>query len=465
MHGKTLNVQGRVLKGVRYAWPLAFVVPLGGAHASGFALIEQSASGQGNAFSGASTSAEDPSVMYFNPAAMTLVRGRQATIGAHYIHPKASFTNQGSTTAAAVGAAALTGPDADGGKNGYVPNLYYLQHLNPDLVLGLGINAPFGLSTEYPSDWVGRYHAVKSELKSVNINPSIAWRLDDKWSFGAGVSAQYVDVKLSSAVDMGSACAAVVVALGAGAVPACAAAATPQSSDGFASLKGNDWSYGFNLGVLFEPTQDSRIGLSYRSKVSQNVSGDATFTGPAAVLATLRATGSFVDTTLHADVTLPESTSLGYYLQVNKDLSVMADWTWTHWSRFKELRIDYDSAQADSVTTESWKNTNRFSIGANLRVDPALMLRGGLAYDQTPVPDPQHRTARIPDNSRRWLSLGVSWDMTPAARLDVGYSHLFVSNTSINNTLESSVPTLNATLNGSYSSSVDIVSAQVNWRY
>lgn len=450
MHGKTLNVQGRVLKGVRYAWPLAFMVPFGGAHASGFALIEQSASGQGNAFSGASTSAEDPSVMYFNPAAMTLVRGRQATIGAHYIHPKASFTNQGSTTAAAVGGAALTGPDADGGKNGYVPNLYYLQHLNPDLVLGLGINAPFGLSTEYPSDWVGRYHAIKSDLKSVNINPSIAWRLDDKWSFGAGVSAQYVDVTLTSAVDMG-------ILTG---VPS-----NFQKADGMAELKGNDWGYGFNMGILFEPSQDSRVGFSYRSKVSQNVSGDATFTGPSSVLPTLQAGGNFVNTTLHADVTLPESASLGYYLQVSKDLSMMVDWTWTHWSRFKELRIDYDSAQADSVTTESWKNTNRFSLGANLRVDPVLMLRGGLAYDQTPVPDPQHRTARIPDNSRRWLSLGVSWDMTPAARLDVGYSHLFVSNTSINNTLESSVAALNATLAGSYSASVDIVSAQVNWRY
>jgi len=436
-----------------------------GVQASGFALVEQSASGQGNAFSGAATSAEDPSVMYFNPAAMTLVRGRQATLGLHYIHPKANFTNQGSTLAASLGGGALSGADSDGGKNGYVPNLYYLQHLNPDLVFGLGINAPFGLSTEYESGWVGRYHAVKSELKSVNINPSIAWRLDDRWSFGAGVSAEYVDVTLSSAVDMGSACAAVVVKLGAATVPACAAAATPQGSDGFADLTGNDWSYGFNLGVLFEPTQDSRIGLSYRSKVSQNVSGDATFTCPAAVLATLRATGSFIDTTLHADVTLPESTSLGYSLQVNPDLSVMVDWTWTHWSRFKELRIVYDSTQADSVTTESWKNTNRLSLGANFRLDPTLMLRGGLAYDQTPVPDAQHRTARIPDNSRRWISLGLAWDMTPMARLDVGYSHLFVNNTAVNNTIESSVPTLNATLNGSYSSAVDIVSAQVNWRY
>jgi len=466
MHGKILNVWGRLRKGVRYTWPLALMLPMAGVQASGFALIEQSASGQGNAFAGAATSAEDPSVMYFNPAAMTLVRGRQSTLGLHIIHPKASFTNQGSKLPTVLGGGALTGGNDDGGQNGYVPNLYYLQHLNSDVVVGFGINAPFGLSTEYDANWVGRYHAVKSELKSVNINPSIAWRLDNQWSLGAGVSAQYVDVTLSSAVDMGSACAAVVSVAGAAAVPACAAAATPQGSDGFANLTGNDWSYGFNLGVLFEPTQDSRIGLSYRSKISQNVSGDAVFTGPTAVLATLRAaSGSFIDTTLHADVTLPESTSLGYYLQVNPDLAVMADWTWTHWSRFKELRISYDSSQADSVTTESWDDTNRFSVGANYRLDPALMLRGGLAYDETPISDATHRTARIPGNSRRWVSLGVAWDMTPTARLDISYSHLFVGKTSINNTLESSVPTLNSTLTGTYDSEVDIVSAQVNWRY
>ena len=412
MQGKVLNARDGLLKAVRHTWPLALMLPLAGVQGSGFALIEQSASGQGNAFSGASTSAEDPSVMYYNPAAMTLVKGRQATLGLHYIHPKANFTNQGSKLAAGLGGGALSGADGDGGKNGYVPNLYYLQHLNRDLVVGLGINAPFGLSTEYDPGWVGRYHAVKSELKSVNINPSIAWRLDDHWSFGAGVSAQYVDVTLTSAVDMGT-----------------LAVSAPQTQDGFANLTGNDWGYGFNLGVLFEPTQDSRVGLSYRSKISQNVSGNATFTGPTAILAALRTrTGNFVDTTLHADVTLPESTSLGYYLQVNSDLAVMADWTWTHWSRFKELRVTYDSGQADSVTTESWRNTNRFSLGANYRLKQALMLRGGFAYDQSPVPDAQHRTARIPDNARRWLSLGLAWDMTPAARLDVGYSHLFVNN-------------------------------------
>jgi long-chain fatty acid transport protein len=179
MHRKILNVRGRLLKGIRYTWPFALMLPMAGVQASGFALIEQSASGQGNAFAGAATSAEDPSVMYYNPAAMTLVKGRQSTLGLHYIHPKASFTNQGSKLPSIVGGGALTGPNDNGGQTGYVPNLYYLQHLNPDVVIGLGINAPFGLSTEYDANWVGRYHAVKSDLKTININPSIAWRLDN----------------------------------------------------------------------------------------------------------------------------------------------------------------------------------------------------------------------------------------------------------------------------------------------
>ncbi len=440
------------------------LLPLGLAHGAGFALIEQSASGQGNAFAGAATAAEDPSVMYFNPAAMTLLKGRQSTLGMHVVNPQADFTNNGSALATALGGGTLAGANDSGGQTGVVPNLYYMQHIDPDVVIGLGINAPFGLSTEYDSNWVGRYHAVKSDLKTVNINPSIAWRLDDQWSLGAGVSAQYIDVTLTSAVDLGSVCVASEAASLLPAGTCASVSAAPQGKDGFADLQGDDWGYGFNLGVMFEPGNDTRIALAYRSKVSQNVSGDATFTVPS-TLSFLQATGNFTNTTVNADVTLPESASLGFYQQLNAAWSVMADWTWTHWNRFRELRIVYGSSQADSVTTENWEDSNRFSIGTNYRVDPALVLRAGLAYDETPIPDTLHRTALIPGNSRRWLSLGVGWNWSQSARLDVGYSHLFVNATEIDNTFESSVPTLKHTLKGSFDASVDILSAQLNWKY
>ncbi len=429
--------------------------------AAGFALVEQSASGQGNAFAGATAAAEDASTIFFNPAGMTRIRGRQAVAGLHWISPQSDFTNDGSHLPAALGGGALTGGGDDGGKDAFVPNLYYLQPVGDDLVAGIGINVPFGLSTEYDAGWVGRYHAIESEVTTVNVNPSLAWRVNDRLSVGGGVSAQYIDVTLTSAIDLGALCFATTSL---GPTTCSTFNATPQNADGFADLSGDDWSYGFNLGLMFEPTPDSRLGVAYRSKVSHSLSGEARFSGTntaaTTVLNAFASAKNLVDTSLTADVTLPESVAIGYYQQVSERLALMADWTWTHWQRFSELRIDYASAQADSVTTEAWRNSSRYSLGANYRVDEALLLRAGIAYDETPVPDAQHRTARIPGNDRRWVSLGFNWAFSSTSSLDLGYSHLFVSRTPVDET-----PSSGHVLKGSYDSSVDIVSLQFNWRY
>ncbi len=446
----------------KVAWLAASMVfASAGAGAAGFALVEQSASGQGNAFAGATAAAEDPSTIFFNPAGMSRLSGRNAVAGLHLIVPQSDFSNNGSTSP--VGP--LTGANDDGGQTALIPNLYYLQPLADGLVAGIGINVPFGLSTEYDAGWVGRYHGIKSEVMTININPSLAWQVNERLSVGAGVSAQYIDVTLTSAIDLGASCASLEAA---GSVPAgtCAGlGVSPQQSDGLADLSGDDWSYGFNVGLLFDLTADSRIGFAYRSKIGQSLSGDARFSGTTAgatafLQNVVQPAQNLVDTTIKADITLPESVSLGYYLAVDERLALMADWTWTHWQRFSELRVDFASQQPDTVTDESWRNSSRFSLGANYRVDDQLLLRAGIAYDETPVPDALHRTPRIPGNDRRWLSLGFNWRFSTTTSLDVGYSHLFVSKTPIDSTNSNGYELI-----GSYDSAVDIVSAQLNWRY
>ena len=149
-----------------------------------------------------------------------------------------------------------------------------------------------------------------------------------------------------------------------------------------------------------------------------------------------------------------------------KKLTLLADITWTGWSSFDELRIKYaNTNQPDSATTESWDDTFRYSIGLDWQYSNKIKLRTGLAYDQTPIPDAEHRTPRVPGNDRTWLSFGGTYNINDAFTVDIGYSHLFVSNTSINNTFESSQPALAATLKGSYEASVDILSAQLRWNY
>lgn len=417
------------------------------AQGAGFAIIENSASGMGSAFASGGAAGEDASTLWFNPASMTLLSGQNAVAAAHLIVPKADFTNNGSTNADGT---PLTGPNADGGKDAFVPNLYYTLQLAPELFAGVGINAPFGLGTKYDDVWVGRYHAVDTELTTVNINPAVAYRLNEQWSIGGGVSLQYVDVTLSSAIDFG------------------AILYSPGADDGFVKLTGDnsdDLSFGWNAGVLFTPTADTRLSLAYRSAVRHHATGKANFTVPSGA-ALIASTGAFQDTKLHADVELPASASFSAFHRFNEDFDIMADLLWTQWSVFQELRIKFANPdQPDAVTTENYQDQWRVALGGRYRASEKLLLRMGIAFDQKAVKDKYYRTPRIPGNDRTWLSVGMGYRLTEYLGMDLGYSHLFVPDTPMENTYESSLSSINHTLKGDYDASVDIFSAQLTLNF
>ncbi len=393
------------------------------AHAAGFALIEQNASGMGNAYAGAAAVAEDASTIFFNPAGMTYIDGTQAVGAVHFIRPQAEFNDKGSLKA--VGFPPLGDEGSDAGSLAVVPNFYFMTEINPSVKVGVGVNAPFGLKTEYDDEWLGRFQAVKSELKTVNINPSIAIKVNDQLSLGFGLSAMWAEAELTRQVNR-------VVA--------------PESD---VKIKGDDWGFGFNLGAIYQATQDTRLGFAYRSKVTQSLEGDAKFG------AALAAANSDVT----AKVDLPESFSASVFSKVNDKWDVMADVTWTRWSRFKELRIKFDSGAADAVTEENWDNTLRYSVGLNYHYSDAIKLRAGLAYDEEAIKD-EYRTARIPGNDRKWVSLGASYQITQASKFDIGYSHLFVSDADIDDNQNTLAKGFNGQLTGDYEASVDILSLQ-----
>ena len=412
---------------------------------AGFAIIENSASGMGSAFSSGGAAGEDASTVWFNPASMTLLKGQNFVVAGHIIVAKASFTNDGSTNA---DGSTLMGPNSEGGKNAFVPNLYYAGQVTNDLFLGISVNAPFGLGTKYDDDWVGRYHAIDTELLTININPAIAYRINKQWSIGAGVSMQYVDVTLTSAIDTGT------------------LTGTPGTNSSYAELTADNkdsLSYGWNVGLVYEPIESTRIALAYRSSVTHNVEGDADFKTHYTAASFVSA-NNFVDTTISAEVSLPASASLSFFQNIDA-FDIMADVTWTNWSVFEELRIKYDSAQPDSVTTENYQDQWRLAVGGRYHLNEEIVFRTGLAYDQTAVSSDTYRTPRIPGNDRYWLSLGMGWQMSEMFGMDVGYSHLFIPETHINNEFESSQPPLNHTLTGDYTSSVDIFSAQLNMKF
>ncbi|MSP48505.1 MAG: transporter [Alphaproteobacteria bacterium] len=424
----------------------------GSALAAGYALKEQGVSGLGNAYAGAAAVAEDPSTMFFNPAGLAKLRGNQVLGGASYIAPEAHFTNSGSTTPFGT---AITGPNGgDAGQDAVLPHFYGMWDVNPNLKLGLAITSPYGLVTGYDDNWVGRYHAVTSKLATANIQPTIAYRVNDQLAVGAGFQAQYIKATLTSAVDFGTICL--------GSLPAATCGAlglSPQGADGHARLTGDDWGYGFSLGLLYEPIKSTRIGLAFRSKVEHTLKGDADFTVPTSATA-LTSTGRFRDTTVSGNVTTPESLSLSVVHDLNAQWSLLGDVTWTNWSRFKELRFRYgNTLQPDTVTPENWKDSYFFSLGATYRHTDAWTFRVGVAYDQTPVPDAD-RTARLPDNDRLWIAFGASYAFSQALKIDVGYTHIFINESSISN-----LSSTNHRQTGFYNNQIDILGVGMSYKF
>ncbi|MDC0357495.1 OmpP1/FadL family transporter [Oligoflexia bacterium] len=431
---------------------LAFVLCTGDASAGGYAILEQSAEGVGNAFAGATAGYGDGSEVSFNPAAMAWLDGTLISHNSHLIVPSSKFHNTGSTHVAT--GAPLAGDNGpDGGEAAYVPNFYVVHQMSDKINVGLGVNAPFGLSTNYSDDWVGRYHGIKTDLTTININPALSLKLHERFAVGGGLNVIYSDAELSNAIDFGTIGVATL-----GLPTASALGLLPQMADGKGRLEGDDWALGYNLGAGYAYGEGSKVGLSWHSKVDISHSGRAYFDVPTAAMP-LTSTGLFTDTTGTADITLPDYANLGWVHRINKEWAVLGEIQWTHWSRFEELRIVFGSNQPDSVVDESWRNTWRYSAGLNFNPCEALTLRGGFTYDQTPI-DSSHRTPRIPGNSRKWLALGADYQITDALSAGLNYAHLFVSDAK-SNILSST----GHNLVGDWDLTVDIVSLNLAWAF
>lgn len=390
---------------------VSFAIVAGPVHAAGFALIEQNASGLGNAYAGQAASALDASTIYFNPAGMTLLPDSQIVLAAHLIKPYIKYSG---TVSPAVGG----GDGGDAGGLALVPNFYYAYRLTPAVHLGLGVNAPFGLKTEYDPSWMGRFQAIKSEVKTINLNPSVAWKLNDRFSLGAGLNVQRIEATLSNRIS-------------------------PLAPTSLATVEGNDYGWGYNLGALWQAGKDTRVGLAYRSEIDYTLEGRID----------VRNFAPLPSGPVKADVTMPASASLSIFHTLSPGFDLLADLTWTGWSAFDRLTIAYSNGTPISSTPQNWDNNWRYSLGATWRMNSAWSWRCGLAYDETPASD-AFRTPRIPDESRVWAAFGGQYRMGGNSVIDFGYAHLFVKDARL---MSSGGGT---TLDGETRNHVDILSVQ-----
>ena len=383
-------------------------------HAAGFALIEQNASGLGNAYAGQAAVAQDASTIFFNPAGMTLLPDRQVVLAGHLIKPKSEFSGEVEALFPVSG-----GQGGDAGGWALVPNAYFAYRLTPDVHLGVGLNSPFGLKTEYDADWIGRFQAIKSEVKTINLNPSIAYKLSDTLSLGAGLNVQWIEATLTNRI--------------------------PTLGRPLVTIKGDDYGWGYNLGALWQATPATRIGLSYRSEVDYTLEGTASTSDPAVF-----------NGPVTANITLPDSASLSLFHKLSPGWDLLADVTWTGWSDFDDLPIQ---GTVNKTTPENWEDILRYSLGATWHMSEKLSLRGGIAYDEAPVSD-IYRTPRIPDGARTWVAIGGQYRLSRKSVLDFGYAHLFVNDPGLQDADDNGT-----TLNGEYSSQVDILSAQITLNF
>ncbi|MDR5867140.1 OmpP1/FadL family transporter [Halomonas koreensis] len=422
------------------------------AAASGFQVREQSAKTLANALSNATAGAEDASFMAYNPAAIGNLDGTQVAAGVAYID--ATFKLHDAQASSANGLVDYDrGGSREGGESAVVPSFAAKTRLNERWDLGLAIYSPYGLATEYDEDWIGRYHAIETELKTIDFQPTLNYRATERLNLAVGLRAQYADATLSNASDFGSLAA-----------QQGSPVATPGQNDVIGELTGDDWGYGYTLGALFQATERTRFGVSYRSEVDLTLEGDLDVKGTDPVSDGAVASGQVSDMGGSADLTTPASLNLGVHHQLTDRLTVMANAEWTEWSSFDELVVEFEDG-SDSTTTENWDDTWAFSVGANYALNPQWLLRAGLGFDETPVPDAQHRTPRVPDADRRWATLGATWMPTPELGITAGYMHVFGDDVDIDQDGAKPENAERGNLSGEYEVEADVFALSVDYRF
>lgn len=464
---------------IRFA-PLAVAVTLSlsaaPVFAAGFALQETSASGLGNAFAGGAAAADDASTLWSNAAGIARLGSAQVVGALHLIQPSLKFSNANSLPALNQ---PLGGEGGDAGSLNLVPNIYATYPVNKQWTLGLGLNAPFGLVSEYDNGWIGRFQAIKSDIKTLNVNPTVAWKPVENFAIGLGVNYQKLDGTFTSQVNYSAALlgAAAQAGYAPGSPTSDAIAAATPGLEGSTNIKGSDYAWGWNLGVMFEIDSASRIGAQYRSAMRYTLEGDASFANPTlpavppplepliAGLAAAVNAGVLYNSGITAQIKLPEIVNVSYFRTIDARWDFMADVQYTGWSSIRALTFVRADGTLLQSTTENFRDAWRFAVGTNYRYDERWLLRAGLAYDQSPVQDAD-RTARLPDADRTYLALGAKYQPTPSLWFDFGAAYIWIRSASIDAISPNPASVAQfGLLNGSYHSNAVVVSGQVTYAF
>ena len=397
------------------------------AHAAGFFIQEQSVSGLGSAFAGQAAMPRDASIIFFNPAGMTYLDGSRGNVGLHFLAPHSDVDDLGSDAPGAL-------PDGGDSDNPYdiepVPNLHYSHQLDAKNWVGVSVTAPFGLANEYDEDWFGRFDSISSDLMTINVQPSFAHKINDRLSIGGGVDIQYVDAELKSARSLTS------------------------LDEGVSTLEGDDVSFGYNLGLMYDVDEATRVGLHYRSQVNHKLDGQITLEGSA----------SDFTTGGTANLNLPDMVNLGVTHDVDEKWTVMGGLTWFGWSNYERITAITDAGTMVQDQAQNYENSWAVNLGAEYEYSPEWTFRGGVQYDQTPTQD-GFRSTRTPDGDRIWVSGGATYNVDDKWSWDFAATYINVSEEDIDLTRNDFGGTPAATIDAKNDGHVGILAVGLNYKF
>jgi long-chain fatty acid transport protein len=405
------------------------LVPVRQAGAQGFSVYEQGACAIGRGGASVALPCPDGSSVFFNPAGLAFVPGKTLSIGAAAIMPTGNFTND------------TTGNVSSLNKKTYaVPNFYYAQSIGQALTAGVGVFAPYGLTTDWPDTSEGRFLGYKSKLQGLYIQPTVAYKLTERVSVGFGVDITYLNVELRQRVDLS------VQKLPNG-IPFSAIGVPAGTDFADVELAGHQYHYGFHFGLQAKASNRVTVGFRYLTGQKVDVSngklttkqiatnlvtrvplpGIPVGTSYDAIIAPQFNDGAPLESGQKGTTTLPLPAQfvIGTAIQATQKLVVLFDYQYTNWTAFKTLEIQKENTPDDpTITYEDYKNTSGFRFGAEYAASPSFVVRGGFVYNTAGAPD-QTVTPNLPEGKRYWPTAGFSAKLSKAAHLDFFYLYLY----------------------------------------
>lgn len=408
------------------------------ATAGGLGMYEVGTADVGLASAGYSARAQDPSTVLTNPAGMTLLHGTQTLLGAQVLYGDMGFSPNAGTSPG-------LGSNDGGNPVGWFPGggLFLTHSISNDLKAGIAVTGNFGLAESYEDNWVGRYRVRDATLIAASILPSVAYRATEKLSLGMSLNATYGKLKNKIAINN----------------------IVPRIPDGELELRDNVWGWGINLGLLYELSKETRVGLTYNSKVKLDFNPRAQFSGVGPGLNALLASRGLLDANVNLGIEIPQGLNLSFFHQIDRRWAVLGSLGWQDWSSFGKIPVGIDSNDPKSISANlDLKDTWHAALGAQYRVSQPWLLNFGVAYDSA-FQHSNNINPYLPANAAWRFGIGVQ----NQARKDFewGVAAAYVYGGSLDVSLNGIRPEVGGRgdLAGSYSPRILYLSANGIWKF